>query len=385
MVMKQSAGRRYVALTGFPFPLGPFFARRTVREEIVPGRIWGFEQEQNLFGITVNSRMVAVKLRNGGLWVYNPVAPTKELTELIDEVGTVKHIVLGTTQYEHKFTFAPFTRRYPDATVHAVPDQYSYPLDLPARFFGIAPTRQGPGGYLEDGKEYPDWSAEFDMRILRPSNRLAANYAAVEAAFVHRDTKTLLLTDALVNVPSQAPKIVDPSTLEYLGRRDSWVLRAAAFGNWRGQREVLDNAVTSSERQKGDLMQAGWMRNALLALTFGPSPESLVDPEPSFQRIADKWLVAPVCSNLVYASDEVRPALRDWVNQVAQLDFVRIAPSHFAVAKCSPAEFKRAFDPVFPDTRSSFPFFQQPQPSLDDGDVLLLKQIASVLKRFKII
>lgn len=37
----KAASRRYINLTGFPFPLGPFTERRTVETELVPGKVHG--------------------------------------------------------------------------------------------------------------------------------------------------------------------------------------------------------------------------------------------------------------------------------------------------------------------------------------------------------
>ena len=37
----KTASRRYINLTGFPFPLGPFTERRTVETELVPGKVHG--------------------------------------------------------------------------------------------------------------------------------------------------------------------------------------------------------------------------------------------------------------------------------------------------------------------------------------------------------
>lgn len=384
----------YINLTGFPFPLGPLVARRTEMSEIVPGRVWGFEQEQSLLGIRTNTRMVAVKMRSGDLWVYNPVAPTRELVELVEGLGGgVAHVVLGTTQYEHKIFVGPFARKFPEATVHCVPDQWSFPIDLPPRLLGIPTTRQekraGPG-VLENPEAEYGWGDEFEFRLLRPDRRLAANYAAVEAAFLHRDTKTLVLTDALVNVPKTPPKVLDRDALDSFSRPDTWVIRAAALFNWRGRAEDLRSAGPTEQ-------QSGWQRNALLSLTFGPSPDSLIDPKPAFDLIADKWLVAPVCTSLVYASDVVRPALREWVDQVAQLDFVRVVPSHFAAAKCTPAQFKRAFEPVFAtkdEKRESQNGLlklirgghdDQTSSSFTKSDVQLIDDLAAQLKRLRVI
>lgn len=66
-------------------------------------------------------RSVVVALRDGGLWVHNPVAPTAELLEMVAELearhGAVRYVVLGSTQVEHKVFLGPFARRFPDAEV----------------------------------------------------------------------------------------------------------------------------------------------------------------------------------------------------------------------------------------------------------------------------
>ena len=41
----RTASRRYINLTGFPFPLGPFTERRTVETELVPGKVPGYKIE----------------------------------------------------------------------------------------------------------------------------------------------------------------------------------------------------------------------------------------------------------------------------------------------------------------------------------------------------
>lgn len=77
---KGTPGRFYFNVTGFPFPLGPFLQRRTIRKEVEKGRIWTFEQEQALgfSSVATNTRMTVIMLKSGGLWVHAPIAPTEE-------------------------------------------------------------------------------------------------------------------------------------------------------------------------------------------------------------------------------------------------------------------------------------------------------------------
>ena len=154
-------------------------------------------------------------MRDNHLLVYNPVAPTDEFMTQLDSLkhDGVSHIVLGATAYEHKIFVGPFHRKFPDAKVWAVPDQYSWPVDLDAALLGID-TKGTGGGKLLDTSEgsatyraAPDLTDEFEVKLLRPNKRLGFGYAANEAAILHKDTKTLALTDALINVPARPTEI----------------------------------------------------------------------------------------------------------------------------------------------------------------------------------
>ena len=48
--------------------------------------------------MSVNIRMMAVRLEGGGLWIHAPVAPTQECVRLLEELGEeIRFIVLPTT------------------------------------------------------------------------------------------------------------------------------------------------------------------------------------------------------------------------------------------------------------------------------------------------
>ena len=117
---EDEAKRRYVNFTGFPFPLVPFLSRRTVLHEVVKNKVWTLEQEQGIgfdLGVSTNVRCTIVKMRDGRLWVHDPVAPTIECLEMIERIGgDVAYVVLATTQYEHKVFAGPFARKFPDGT-----------------------------------------------------------------------------------------------------------------------------------------------------------------------------------------------------------------------------------------------------------------------------
>ena len=77
-------------------PLAPYGQRKTVQREVVPGKVWTFDQMLGVFYVHVPIRMTVVAMEQGGLFVYAPVAPTAELRALIqplvDAHGPVKHL-----------------------------------------------------------------------------------------------------------------------------------------------------------------------------------------------------------------------------------------------------------------------------------------------------
>ena len=158
--------RSYVNVTGFPFPLGPYLERKTLRYEIEKDRIWTFEQPQSLgfSSVGVNIRMTVIKLNTGSLWIHAPIAPTEECLRLLDELNSpVEFIILPTFAYEHKIFVGPFSRKFPGAKVFVAPDQWSWPINLPPQLFGIFPY-----GMLKDEDVEAPWSEEIEQKIFRP-------------------------------------------------------------------------------------------------------------------------------------------------------------------------------------------------------------------------
>lgn len=384
-------GQAYLNFTGFPFPLGPLFARRTVRTQ-VDERIWTFEQEQSLANIAVNVRMTAILLESGELWIHNPVAPTEECVELVRELGyPVKYIVLASTQYEHKVFVGPFARRWPEAKVYTVPQQWSFPLDLPSALFGIFSS-----GDLVDNDTNAPWSSEISQKLLCPKDRLGLGYSAAECAFFHRGSKTLLCTDALVYVPQTPPSVLDRNELIALGRNNNnIVLDLTAATNWRGSgdivREAKEQEAAAPPMSDDQLLERGWKRDALLALFFGPDGGSIVDPSKAFGNIQGKWIVGPVCFSLVYGG-KIRQDVRAWANAICEWDFQQILPCHFAgPVSGSRDDVRRAFEVLEDEVNATaepqgglpWPFAQPVRYRADD--IKLLTDLRDILRNFNVI
>ncbi|MEL7039744.1 MAG: DUF4336 domain-containing protein, partial [Cyanobacteria bacterium J06592_8] len=127
-------------------PLYPYGQRRTLRREVIKDTLWTFDQLQGILYVVVPIRMTVVKLEQGGLLVYAPVAPTPECIRLVRELvtrhGDVKYIILPTTSgIEHKVFVGPFARQFPQAHVFVAPRQWSFPLNLPLSWLGLPRNR----------------------------------------------------------------------------------------------------------------------------------------------------------------------------------------------------------------------------------------------------
>ncbi|GIM12716.1 hypothetical protein Vretimale_15892, partial [Volvox reticuliferus] len=336
-VRKSGGSQFYFNLTGFPFPLGPFFTRKTVRIEVERGSVWVFEQTQalELFNVYTPVRMTVIKLASGGLWVHAPVAPTDECVRLIKELDApVEYIVLPTFAYEHKVFVGPFSRRFPKAKVYIAPYQWSFPLNLPPQFFGIFPT-----GELTTGDPNVPWADEIEQKLFLPPSIGVGSYVRFsEVAFFHKRSRTLLVTDAVVYIPDDPPEVIPVDALLETAR-DNFLARFISGG--RTQQEVAAIAQPGPVEDTPEARRKGWQRMALLVLYFGPS--NLLTPEDSFAAISNRLIVGPVVETLVYS--KVPKSVVDWVEEIcADWNFRQIIPCHFAAPiRAGPGEFRRAF------------------------------------------
>ncbi|GMI12398.1 hypothetical protein TrRE_jg5296, partial [Triparma retinervis] len=71
--------------------------------------------------------MTVISLSTGGLLIYNPLACTQELQDLLAPIikdhGDPRYIVLGTVALEHKVYAGVFAQNYPKADVYLQPGQ----------------------------------------------------------------------------------------------------------------------------------------------------------------------------------------------------------------------------------------------------------------------
>lgn len=331
-------------------PIGTYKTKKTIMETIVPDKIWTMDQKFGILNVQVPIRMTVVKLSSGGLFVYDPIAATPECVSFVRELekihGPVKHIVLGSVAIEHKQFASVFAQKFPEASVWLQKGQYSFPNDLPPSFLGFPSARTN---FIPDNKnDAPEeWKRDFDFETLGPV--ISRDGAFGETVFYHKDTKTLLCTDTVVEVTDDVPKIfeTDPKPLLYHAR-DTMV-------------EVVEN--TEEVRRKG------WRRVVLFGLFFMPGAIDIKDGKealqnrrpdinpdfagiypfdwvrddiPSFKALQGGLLVAPILQKLILNRYPVETL--EFADKVSKWPFQRIIPAHLKNdLKYTGKDYRKAF------------------------------------------
>jgi hypothetical protein len=235
--------------------------------ELLPDRLWSFEQLQGVWYVAVPIRMSVLKLRDG-LLLYAPVAATAEVLEALRGLeqlhGPVRTIVLPTASgLEHKLPVPAMARAFPQATVWVTPKQWSFPLSLPLSWLGFPCARTRV--LFEDGLPHAD---QLDWLPLGPLDLGLGTF--LEVACHDRSSGALLVTDALVAIPPEPPPLfdLDPTPLLFHARE-------------RGDEPLLDDP----ERRR-----RGWRRLVLFASYLRPEP---LDLPPLSEVLRDA--LAPGC------------------------------------------------------------------------------------------
>ena len=376
-------------------PLYPYGKRRTLRTEVVKDRIWTFDQLQGILYVAVPIRMSVVKLEEGGLLIYAPVAPTREcirlLKELVAEHGDVKYIILPTISgLEHKVFVGPFARRFPNAQVFVAPNQWSFPLNLPLSWLGFPAKRTH---ILPSDSSKTPFASQFDYAMLGPIELGPGRFE--EVAFFDKRSHTLFVTDSVVAVPEEPPEIVqlDPYPLLFHAKEDAFDV-------------VEDNPAN---RRKG------WQRISLFAFYFRPSAletvktvqsirDALKAPERSkkayFGWFPFKWkwnwkrsfdalrgdgrlFVAPILQTLIL--NRAPKETIDWANQVASWNFQQIIPCHFdSPINADSRQFRQAFTFLEKKPFVGNGVSSSSNQSLPQEDFQLLREIDENLTRLRI-
>lgn len=155
--------------------------------------IWCVYQDQTFKGANMGTRMTVVKLPDGRLWIHSPLFPDAELQSTLQSLGEVAHVIAPNRM--HHLYLEAFCRQYPDAASYGVPGLAKKLLRLyPAFTLGNELSNTPPAA----------WQGVFEQTLIEGLPGFQ------EVAFLHKPSKTLLLTDALYSLAR-----VKPSLLRY--------------------------------------------------------------------------------------------------------------------------------------------------------------------------
>jgi hypothetical protein len=146
--------------------------------------LWSWPSTIRVGPIALPRRAVLARLTDGSLWVHSPNALDEAVRAEVDALGPVAHVV-APNQFHHAWLDA-WRAAYPDAVVHGArglaEKKPEYRFD---RVLGAEPD--------------PAWADLFDQRVIGGAAKIN------EVAFLHRPSRTLLLTDTCFNVGHEAP------------------------------------------------------------------------------------------------------------------------------------------------------------------------------------
>jgi len=373
--------------------------RKTLLTEVVKDTIYTLDQVQGIINVNVPVRATAIALKNGGLFINNPVAPTAECIDMVRSLeakhGAVKIIVLSSLGIEHKGTCGIFSSFFPSAQVYIQPGQYAFPVNLPTAFFfpAFKKLKDIPASNADAA-----WKDDLDhvsLGVLKPKG--PGGFA--ETAFFHRATGTLLVTDAVVKVEDEPPAIIneDPRALLYHARDDMFqVVRDSPANRRKGWRRMVLFGLTfqpagikilptldALKKTKDVPLEMKALGEGAIPLDPGFYPwEWVKDDMPSFKKLQGGLLVAPILQKLILNREPQK--VLDWADKVAKWPIKRIIPCHLANdIKASGKDFRRAFN-FLEDLDAKRPFWKArpvPAPVGDVDDVKLLSDVSIALTK----
>ncbi len=127
-------------------------------------------------GFHYPTRLAVIRLSDGALFIWSPVALSDELRAAVDALGEVRHLVAPNAL--HDSFLAEWRAAYPAARLHAAPGLRQRRKDLEF------------DGELEDVPAAA-WAEEIDQVVVR------GNLITTEVVFFHRKSGTAIFTDLI--------------------------------------------------------------------------------------------------------------------------------------------------------------------------------------------
>jgi len=131
-------------------------------------------------GFRYPTRMVVIRLADGGLFIWSPIALGDDLRSEINALGPVRHIIAPNTL--HHVFLADWIAAYPQAKVHAAPGLRAKRRDI---------TFDAELGDVAE----PDWRHQIEQVPV------AGNAITTEVVFFHIKSGTVIFADLLQQMP----------------------------------------------------------------------------------------------------------------------------------------------------------------------------------------
>ena len=143
--------------------------------------LWVADRPLKLFVGDIGARMTVVRLHDGSLFLHSPVRLDEETRSALDTLGPVRAVV-APSKVHHLFV-GDYVSGYPDAAVYGAP--------------GLAAKRPTLRfDHVLDDEAPAEWRGDLEQHVFRGAPSLN------EVVFLHRPTRTLVLTDLAFNVPA---------------------------------------------------------------------------------------------------------------------------------------------------------------------------------------
>lgn len=166
---------------------------------VVADQLWSVAHEIRMIpGVYLPARMVVMRLDDKRLALHSPVPITDAMAAKIDALGTVA-VIIAPNNYHH-LSLPKAAARYPEAEVWAAPGLPEKRKDLTFK------SLLGPAAA-------PAWSSTLKPLFLAGAPKMD------ETVFVHRGTRSLIVTDSFFNLGSHKKGLLSSTVFRLTG---SW-------------------------------------------------------------------------------------------------------------------------------------------------------------------
>ena len=158
--------------------------------QIAPN-LWTVEGPALIFaGAPMNTRMTVVRLRDGSLWVHSPIAWSEGLEAQLLQWGGEVSVLVAPNKYHYLFV-EPWLEHCPQARLYVEPELAK---KLRKKRHGLMQETWSERVEEMSNQAPPSYAQDVDQALF------AGNPAFQEMVFFHRDSRTLILTDLMINL-----------------------------------------------------------------------------------------------------------------------------------------------------------------------------------------